>query len=239
MELVIQVFCYKLHDTDSSETLYKKNIRQTEFDICLSRNSMLPFITKLHLFLEYPEDQEYYESILRDFKEKCVFIPFGRQPHYKDILSYVNEKIPVNTITCIMNSDILLDPSMPISLIQKYVKGSSMFGITRHEYTNAEHRPCNIDTCNLIYNYWGSHDAFILQTPLLPDIDYSSIDFKQNVFGAEAIFQKALKKAGYTMKNPCFQIKLFHLHRNRFYFEQYDTIGNHHDFMEAPSILDE
>lgn len=239
MELVIQIFCYKLHDTDTSEILYKKNIRQTEFDICLSRNAMLPFIKKLHLFLEYPEDQSYYENILGDFKEKCIFIPFGKQPHYKDILSYVNEKIPENTITCIMNSDILLDPSMPISLIEKYVKGPSMFGITRHEYTNPEHTPCNIDTCNLIYNYWGSHDAFILRTPLLQTIEYTSIDFKQNIFGAEAIFQKALKNAGYTMKNPCFQIKLFHLHRGKIYFEQYDTIGNHNDFMEAPSMLDE
>ena len=78
---------------------------------------------------------------------------------------------------------------------------------------------------------------FIIRTPVSKDIELDAIAFKQNIFGAEAIFQRTFKNAGYTFKNPCYQIRGYHVHADRTYFENYPCIGTDRDFSEAPTVL--
>jgi hypothetical protein len=237
MELIVQLFCHRISEQDNEYTKIRKHIRQQEYNFCFVRNIHQPFVKKIHIFLEFPDDINYYIDLAGSHASKLEFIPFGSQPHYSDFIKYVKENISDDTIVCIMNGDILLDSNLPMSLIDKHVQGLSMFGLTRHEFTDENHVTCNLETCNLIHNYWGSADAFIMRTPLSKSISLDKIDFKQNLFGAENIFQKYLKEAGYLIKNPCYQIRLFHVHQHRAYFHEYATIGNHHDFNEPPSYI--
>ena len=239
MDLLIQLFRYrpvKEHVWSPPQTDPAKQHRESEFVKCFQHNLALPYVNTVHVFLEYPDDMTYFMNAAGHNLSKCKFIPFGRQPHYKDFLEYA-KTLPDNTIFCIMNSDILLDDKNDFSLIEKYVNGANGFGLTRHEYTTPNHEVCNMQTCIYLHDYSGSHDMFMLKTPLLSSIDMNAIDFKQNTGGAEAIFQKTLKNAGYTLKNPCYQIRGFHVHFPLNYFEQYQTIGTHHDYCEPPSIL--
>jgi len=237
MDILVQLFCHRVSETDNEYTKMRKQIRQQEYNFCFVRNIHHPFVKKMHIFLENPDDMHYYILLAGPAHEKIQFIPFGSQPHYKDFIEYAQTNISTDRLICIMNGDILLDPSLPAELIETYVQGLSMFGLTRHEFTNEQHTVCDLDTCNLIHNYWGSADAFIMRTPISQSIALDQINFKQNLFGAENVFQKHLKEAGYSIKNPCYQIRIFHVHQHRAYFHDYATIGNHLDFNEPPSYL--
>jgi len=238
MELVIQLFTYN-YSSDNEIIALKKQRRQYEFDLCFLQNIALPFVNKAHIFLANPSDEEYFSNIVSDesLRNKCVFIPFGRQPYYKDFVEYIQNKLENDKIVCIMNSDILLDHTMDFSLINNNLHVNQMFGITRHEYTTEYHEVCNQDTCYILHNYSGSHDMFIIRTPISKDIELDAIAFKQNIYGAEAIFQRTFKNAGYTFKNPCYQIRGYHVHANKAYFEDYPCIGTDRDFSEHPTIL--
>jgi len=230
MDIVIQMYRYK--DTEINPL---KLQRQNEIDFCFKENASRDFVNKAHIILSDPSDQEYFSRIV-DNPDKLVFYNNGLQPTYKDICEYVKNNIPDNTIVCIMNSDIYLDPNMPFELIDKGITGKNMFGLTRHEYSGKTHEICNTHTCKLIYEYGGSADSFIIRTPII-DVNLENINFKQNVYGAEAILQKNFHQVGYSILNPCFQIKTFHVHKNKVYFEQYECIGTQWDFMKNPSYI--
>ena len=237
MELVIQLFTYNYNQDNDEITNLRKKQRRSEFDFCFLRNLSLPFVNKVHIFLTKISDQLYFTNLAGDFLYKCVFVPFGSQPHYKDFVEYIQNNFEDDKIVCIMNSDILLDHTMDFSLIQDNLVVNQMFGITRHEYTTEYHEVCNRDTCLILHEYSGSHDIFIVRTPIFKNIDLNAIDYKQNIFGAEAIFQRTFKNAGYIFKNPCYQIRGYHVHIDRVYFENYPCIGTDRDFSEPPSVL--
>jgi hypothetical protein len=79
--------------------------------------------------------------------------------------------------------------------------------------------------------------VFITKTPIANNVNLDEINFKQNTYGAEAIFQRAFKRAGYSFKNPCFQIRGYHVHAQKVYFEDYNCIGTDRDFSDPPSLL--
>jgi hypothetical protein len=229
MELIIQLFRYK-------DRNYATENREREFIRCFSENLSRSFVNKVHVFLENPADENFFREASGNYSTKCSFIRFGSQPTYKNLLEYA-DSLPDYTIFCIMNSDILLDETMDINLVTKHVCGMNGFGLTRHEYTTPAHEVCNMDTCIYLHDYSGSHDMFMLQTPLLKTIDLNAIDFNQDTGGAEAIFQRTLSQAGYKLKNPAYQIRGFHIHSPRYYFKEYPVIGTSHDYSEKPSIL--
>jgi len=238
MELILQLFRHTLKETDHGLLKQLKTIRQMEYDFCFRHNVALPFIQKLHIFLENPQDRQTFVDLAGGLSQKLQFIDFGTQPTYRDFIEYAQQSIPDDTLIAILNGDMIFDSKLDLSLLQRHVTGTKMFGLTRHELTDEHHSQCTIDTCNLIHNYWGSADVFILKTPILRTIHLETIQFKQNLFGAENIFQKTLQEAGYSIKNPCYQVRTFHVHRNRNYFHDYATIGNHLDFNEPPSYLE-
>jgi FkbM family methyltransferase len=238
MDIIIQLFLYDRNSNDDSYIKYKKDVRESEYKKCFIENISRDYVNNVHVFLVNPNDEPHFKSMAGNYAYKCKFIHFGKQPNYKDFIEYIQTKLDDNRIVCIMNSDILLDKHMQFHLIKQYVNGLNMFGITRHNYTNETHNICNIHTCLLVHQYQGSHDMFLMHTPISKNIKLEDIDFKQNVYGAEAIFQKTLKNAGYSFKNPAFQIRGYHIHDNFVYFENYPTIGTDADFSQPPSILE-
>jgi FkbM family methyltransferase len=232
MDLVLQLTIYK-HTIPEYQAL-----RREEFIQCFQRNLNLSFINRIHIFVETEEDKYYYTQNAGNMISKCVFTVFGRQPTYSDLVEYVQSHIENNTIVCITNSDIFLTENFNITLVDYLVRDNVMLGLTRHEPTDTTHTVCNIETCNLIHKYIGSHDTFIMRTPLI-DIDKSQIEHKQNVWGAEAVFQKTLRDAGYTLLNPAYQIQVFHHHRDQDWLKKnYPIIATETTFSNPPSRVD-
>lgn len=225
MHLLQQLFCYVIKDSDSADIAAKKRQRQKEHDDCFKHNVALPFIKKHHVFLEKEEDGAYYTALAGEHSDKLVFNNLGKQAHYGDYLLYSTVKIPAGEVICIMNGDLFIDTGFEMPVIKKYLHGNAAFGLTRHEYTDVSHSVCNRQTCGLIYNYMGSHDTFLFRTPLLPSIDYSKLDFRQNLYGAENVMHNILAAAGYRFTNPCLQLRTFHNHKDSVYFEEYKRIN--------------
>ena len=227
MELIQQLFCYKIKESDNEVIIKCKKQRQQEHDDCFKHNISLPFITLHHIFLENISDKDHYSSLAGKDCDKCVFIQLGRQAHYKDYFVYISESIKDNTMVCVMNGDLFIDSKLPMPLIEKNLHGNIAFGISRHEFTDSEHTVCNETTCRFVHNYCASFDTFCVRTPLLKDIKFDELDYRQNLYGAENLTHYVLHAAGYRFINPCFDFRTFHNHKDSVYFEGYKRIDNH------------
>jgi hypothetical protein len=224
MELIIQLFTYNIHETDSLKE--QKRYRQTEVNECFRRNIKNPIFKNIHILLEKEADIQYFSNLINDLddKSKCKFVIFGRQPKYADFVYYAKTNIPNDKLVCIMNSDIFMG-NTNIDFIDSELDHKSFIALTRHEYTDDNHTTCNLTTCNLIYQYLGSHDAFIFRTPVPIEYNFDYVCIPQNIGGSEAIFMKSWALCDKKLKNLCFDIPIFHMHKYR--FTNYNTLATH------------
>ena len=80
----------------------------------------------------------------------------------------------------------------------------NIFALTRHEHDLSK---------PLIDKRYGSHDAFIFNSPLDKKI-LVNLHHIQNVAGSDDSVVNNLVDNGYSLYNPCFQIKIVHLHKS-------------------------
>jgi hypothetical protein len=214
-------------------SFFNKNIeeytkRNEEYNNALINNLKCEYIEKIHLFIE----DEYSEKILDNIinqenaKNKVVKINFNKQPLYSDFFQYANTNL-IDKIIMVSNSDIYLN-NCDNGLIQDYIENkNNIFCLTRFE--DEINKP-------LIDDYGGSHDSFIYKSPINTNIIENS-NFKQNVWGSENLIIWLFYKNHYNLLNPCYQIKIIHLHKtelrnndrrrinNTEFMHDYKTIG--------------
>jgi hypothetical protein len=225
MNVVIQTFLYKASQGASQQEILLKQQRQHEIDICFQVNCHHPAVKKMYVLCETHDALIYYQELSREVEEKMYFVMYGHQPTYKEFLEFIHETIPNNEIVCIMNSDIYFHTSFQASFVEKHLQEKMIFGLTRHEHSDLSHTTCNEETCPLVYLHRGSHDTFLFRTPIPSEIDLSTINNKQNLFGSENIFLHAWNKAKCKVLNPCHELITIHLHRGRVYFQDYKRIN--------------
>lgn len=227
MDLVIQLYLYNWEAEQSSYHKQAKRMRQYEINECFLRNLHHPFIQTVHVLCDTETTLNYYTSLAKEYQKdtKCVFIHHGKQPTYAEFLQYVRQTLPENHIVCIQNSDIYIDHAMSQEFLTRMLTPQTLIALTRHEHTDETHTECSLSTCPLIWNYMGSHDTFIFRTPLPPELSLHTLQYHQNVYGGETLFMKAFKDAGLTLKNPCFDVRIFHRHFQRVTFSSYPTLA--------------
>ena len=232
MDLVIQLYTYNLNDNNPD-----KLIRQNEINECFTRNIKNPIFGQIHILLEKESDLEYYTILINSIPEKikCKFTIFGKQPTYAEFVKYIDNSIEKNKIVCIMNSDIFMG-STTLEFIESELDYDTFISLTRHEYTEENHPVCNVHTCQLIYKYHGSHDAFIFKTPIPESYNYKYVDIPQNVGGSEAILMRSWFDTGKKLKNLCFDIPIYHMHRNNIYFKSYPHLATHELCNVRPTV---
>jgi hypothetical protein len=224
MNVVIQLFLYDFTKCNNSYEQMRKELRIKEFSLVLLKNCADPDIKTIHILCETQETVNYFSSIVHKYSNKTVFVLVGHQPTYQELMEYIKKTFTTKEIVCLMNADIFFNSSRDHQLIQTYLQKNYLFSLTRHEITDENHNICSLNTCP--FTGGGSSDTFIFYTPLPDSLDTSKMDFRQNLFGAEAVFMKPWADAGYTIWNPCGDIITLHLHQDRIHFEKYDTIDN-------------
>lgn len=223
MNVIIQLFVYDFAQCKTHYEAMRKELRLQEQCHCLARNLMDPSIKSVHIFVDTPQAKHLYSQVAESFQGKAIFNEHGRQPTYKELVEYAARTFQDGELVCIMNSDIYFNSQKDHHLIQKIAKPKRLISLTRHEYTDHEHTICNLDTCNFTGN-GGSSDVFIFTMPIDRNFPYDTIDHKQNLFGAEAVFHKAWVDCGYELSNPCDDIKTIHLHKDRIHFDAYKHV---------------
>lgn len=225
MNVVIQLFLYDLQKCSTPYERQRKEIRIQEFATVLRLNLANPYIKSVHVLCESQSAADYYEVVANEYSTKAVFTVVGHQPTYKEIMEYVKKTFVEKEIVCVMNGDIFFNSENDHLLIEKHLQPHHLFSLTRHELTDSGHKTHTAESCPFTVN-GGSSDTFIFYTPLRENLDLSKMDFRQNLFGAEAVFMKPWSDAGYEIWNPCDDIVTLHLHEGRIHFERYATIDN-------------
>jgi hypothetical protein len=225
MNVVIQLFLYDFSKCKNDYEKMRKEIRVKEFAAVLRMNLANPHIKSVHSLCETQEAADYFSAVANELSHKAVFTVIGHQPTYKELVDYVKETFQTREIVCIMNGDIFFNSEKDHLLIEKHLQPNHLFSLTRHEITDTGHQTHTAESCPFTVN-GGSSDTFIFYTPLPDTLDTTKMDFRQNLFGAEAVFMKPWADAGYEIWNPCDDILTLHLHQDRIHFERYATIDN-------------
>lgn len=174
--------------------------RQNELKECLNINLKNKNIEKIHLFLDDENALNYINKLNND---KINIISIGIKPTYKDYFKYSLENLS-GKICMITNTDIYLH-TLDLNLMEKLNDGNTVFSLTRYEH---DFSSFNID------NYSGSHDCFIFKSPINLFKSLDNLLFPQNIWGSENKVLFEMKNNGIIIYNPCFQIKIVHLHKS-------------------------
>lgn len=186
--------------------------RNQELDDCLLKNLNSPLISGIHLFVDDDRALEKVRWMISELSEKgsdgnkITVIGLRKQPKYSDLFLYACQSLQ-GKVVMITNSDIYLAEcdSRVLSGISDHI-----FALTRYEHDFSS--PL-IEIMN--QEKWASHDAFLFQSPLkklaLKDF-IPKIGHYQNQWGSEDIVIQVLLEYGYQIYNPCYEIKIIHLH---------------------------
>ena len=175
-------------------SLYKSEVRNHEFKLCIEKNCQLDIVKKYIIFFE-GYSTEIKDSIefqyLKDPKIKII--PIVSRPSYKTFIDFSNNHFN-NEIVCVLNADVYFDDT--INKITNVNLQNTFFCITR------------IHTSLKIHQNAGSQDAWIFKTPLK---NFEN-DIKMGVLGCDSYIAQKARESGLVVKNPCLSINLFHVH---------------------------
>lgn len=178
------------------------NLRTKELEDCIINNLSCSIIEKIHLFVDNEPSLCRLKEITNN-SDKIVVIAIGKKPVYSDFFEYILENLK-DDICMISNADIYLYEYQE-DLIEKLKDIKIAYALTRHE--------CDM-THPLIDQYRGSHDSYIFNSKYInKNIINEHTNFYQNFPGIETHLIKNFCDQGFQVYNPCFQIKIIHLHK--------------------------
>lgn len=188
--------------------------RQKELLFALRSNIENKYFSYIHIWLDGASTPD----IVPYKSEKIKFVCSESQPFYSDLFEYANRYHDGSSIFVIQNADIYFNEESVKNM--STIQEGMVYALSRH--SNLEDRPetqCftsgGSHNDNLCLRYKGSHDSFVFLAPVDPSVT-SSLQFKQNTWGAENTVIEALKYAGYKVHNPCKEIQPIHSHCSNF-----------------------
>jgi len=190
--------------------------RNQELEDCLRKNLESPLVSGIHLFVDDERALEKVRWMISEFSEKegdgvkngnkITVIGVQKQPLYSDLFLYACQSLQ-GKVVMITNSDIYL-AECDLGVLGGI--SDHVFALTRYEHDFSS--PL-IEIMN--QEKWASHDAFLFQSPLkklaLKDF-IPKIGHYQNRWGSEDLVIQVLLEYGYQIYNPCYEIKIVHLH---------------------------
>jgi hypothetical protein len=183
----------------------KTKNRNNELLECLKQNILSKDISKIYLFVDNQEALNVINNINNIIgyeQNKVNVISIGKQPLYSELFEFAFDFLK-GKICMISNSDIYMY-ECDMNCIKNI--SDNIFAITRYEHDmSCPHIDNN--------NEWSCHDAFIFRSPLNKKI-LENYHHTQNLWGAENSVIDTLIHNGYKVYNPCYQIKIKHLHQS-------------------------
>lgn len=196
---------YVLEEKD--ELVVKRN---QELEESLRKNLCSPLVSGIHLFVDDARALEKVRWMISEVGigvgNKITVIGVQKQPKYSDLFLYACQSLQ-GKVVMITNSDIYL-AECDLGVLSGI--SDNIFALTRYEHDFSS--PL-IEVMK--QERWGSHDAFLFQSPLkklaLKDF-IPKIGHYQNRWGSEDVVIQVLLEYGYQIYNPCYEIKIVHLH---------------------------
>lgn len=192
--------------------------RTTELFTCLQKNMENELISKIHLFLDDADAMSKINTLSHHVNfGKIVIVEIGGRKKHSDYFRYAITALK-DSLCMIMNSDIYLY-EFDVTLLDRFANDKALcFALTRYEHDLK---------CPLINRYTGSHDAYLFRPSLLDFGVLELVDFYPNISGIETRILNALFTYKYTLVNPCYQVKIVHLHKSELRPPSWSWIGLH------------
>ena len=184
--------------------------REIELKHTLNKNINSILVSKVHLFLDKTEDEDYInlmKSLNSTFADKVNVIRIGGQPLYNELFEYTNAKELLGNVCMVCNGDIWIHNITSHSIITFLLNGPVVYALSRHEKDGTP--PVTDEVTPKAYG--GCHDAFVFKSPICPGI-FPRITHKQNIWGSENVVIDALVDYQYIVLNPCLQMIIVHEH---------------------------
>ncbi len=175
--------------------LSKNPIRQKEIDDVFSKNSELEFLDGLIIFCERGASLDINH---RNLEKRWID---GRL-NFGEILKYidVNHKSE-SDVFIITNSDIFL--TKDLWSVASHVKKSDLIALTRYEIPGSRN-PVNLpEVYQDTWIFSGGFQANLFEN--FPDIPFGTL-------GCDSVFAAQMALRGYTVWNPCLNVKTYHNH---------------------------
>ena len=203
--------------------------RFKELMATLVSNLENPTIAAMHVLWQ-GSDPRYFipneiasKLVAQGFHKKLILTEVKKQPTYKVMFAYANEKLKRGAVAIVTNADIYFDTSLKcVSLPPKNyttlyyhpekIKTRIAFALSRRHSPECKGKPDHRNFFDLCEDYTLSHDAFVFAPPV-PNSIVMRTDHTQNQgYGAENIVIFEFKREKYKVLNPCFTLKGYHLH---------------------------
>ncbi len=220
-------------------------VRLKELQISLYKNAINPFIYKIHIAVEGTATAlDILHIIPPKYLCKIQFFFINGRLTYKNALEYIS-KLSSLDYAAIINTDIYFDES--IRALWNVTLDNTFMALLRYdttiEYTMGEtdaKQPTLFsgDTCNC------SQDAWIFQVKdVITDCsmnNWSNYDFSLGELGCDNTIISELVSNGWNVCNPCYTIKIYHLHDSNMRTYQYKNRITHgvYTFIAPSHILE-
>jgi hypothetical protein len=181
-----------LHTTFYNE----KNInRRSELEEAIRINYNLSAISKIIVFNEG-------DSIAHIAPGKIEEVFIDKRPIFSDFINYINANSNTDDIHIIANTDIYFDKN--IEVLKHINLKNICLALSRWDTT---------DTIKpKLYNHNDSQDVWVFKGHLKPEL---KANFPLGVPRCDNKLLYELQKAGYSVLNPAFSIKVFHIHKGQ------------------------
>ena len=114
-----------------------------------------------------------------------------------------------------------------VNILNKLNDGKICFSLSRYEYDLS---------CPMVTGYGGSHDCFLFRSPIDSTI-IDKIKHPQHLWNSEGVVLYELDKINLKLYNPCYQIKIVHLHKSNLREPNRITYDNTRRFLLPPVTL--
>jgi hypothetical protein len=197
--------------------------RNNEIFNALIKNIENTSVKTIHLFLDdenaYNKIQTLSDNIFFDKINICGIKPKAK---HSDYFNYTVTNLK-HEICMITNSDIYIH-EINENLLLNIKNDKIAYALSRYEWDM---------TSPQINNYLGSHDAYIFN-PSYINNSCELIDYHPNIPGIETHIIKFFIENNYKVYNPCYQIKIIHLHMSnvRNYYDNWIGLHKNGDINE-------
>jgi len=170
----------------------QNSLRASEYVECLQRNLACPSIDEVCVLAERSEP-----PVPAAVKLRIRLI--SRRPDYKDYFDWINALASPSDVSAIANADIFFDETVGVFELWP-IPPRTVLALSRWDVS--------ADGMTRLYDHNDSQDTWIFRGP----IESVRGDFPTGVPRCDNRIAKELELAGYTVLNPSFSLRSFHLH---------------------------
>jgi len=201
-------------------TFFKGKYHERRFKEIMSvlvSNLENPSVSALHLLCQGADPRDYMSPELwdalraRQLDKKLVVTFVQRQPTYRVLFEYVNANLKRGAVAAVTNADIYFAKDIQC-VVNRGGTTRVAIALSRRHSPICRNKPDHHSIFDLCEEYVGSHDTFILSPPIPRRVVVNTAHTQNQGFGAENIVIFELRRAGFRVLNPCYQLHGFHLH---------------------------